>query len=346
MFLGRLEMFSCSMAIDVGTSFTRAFVRRRGVVLNQPTIVATSRNAKGREHYDVGFGAAEMLGRAPPHIEVVRPFRDGVIADFDVAQRLVKAVIRAAARRWTPFPPSVIVCVPHGSTVVERRALKEAAESAGVRTVLMIEAPMSAAVGEGAPVTGPRGSMVIDIGGGTTEIALISLGEIVHCRSLRVGGDKMTEAIQSHLRRRHNVHVGESLAEKIKREIGSAMPPANQDAVAMEVACRDIASGLPKRLRITETEIHQVLAEVIAPIGTAIRSALENISPEFAEDLSEKGLILTGGGALLRGMDALVRQFSNVAVSVPEHPMLSVVTGAGRSLENLRMFPGALARAG
>lgn len=343
MLFGLLDIFSCGMAIDLGTSFTRVFVRRRGIVINQPTVVATSRVGGKSRRLDIGFGAAEMMGRTPRDIDVVRPLKGGVIADFEVAQELVKTVIRAASKRWRLLSPSIVVCVPYGSTAVERRALKEAAGSAGVRTVFMLEAPISAAVGAGVAINESRGSMVIDIGGGTTEIGIICLGEIVHCQSIRVGGDTLTEAIRGHFRRQHNINVGETQAERLKRELGSAVPPAGGPVLSTEVTGTDIASGLPKRFQVDEAEIYRALSETMVPIAIAIRAALENVSPEIAEDIANRGIIVTGGGALLRRMDAFIRECANVAVTIPEDPMLSVVTGAGRSMQHPRVLSMAAA---
>ena len=291
---------SADMAIDLGTANTLVYVEGRGIVLNEPSVVAIQ-NIKGRRHViAVGDEAKLMLGRTPGSIQAIRPLRDGVIADFDVAEEMIKHFIRKVHNRRSFASPDIIVCVPSGSTAVERRAIQESAESAGARRVYQIEEPMAAAIGAGLPVTEPTGSMIVDIGGGTTEVAVLSLGGIVYSRSVRVGGDKMDEAIIAYIRRNHNLLVGESSAERIKKEIGSACMPEDGEGMLMQIKGRDLMNGVPKELIISERQVAESLAEPVGAIVEAVKVALEHTAPELAADIVDKGIVLSGGGALAR----------------------------------------------
>jgi rod shape-determining protein MreB and related proteins len=329
------------MAIDLGTANTLIYLRGRGIVLNEPSVVAIAQY-KGRKHVlAVGDEAKMMLGRTPANITAIRPLRDGVIADFEVAEEMIKHFIRKAHRRRFARP-LMIICVPSGSTAVERRAIREAAESAGARKVWLIEEPMAAAIGAGLPVTEPTGSMVVDIGGGTTEVAVLSLGGIVYSRSVRVGGDKMDEVIIGYIRRNHNLLVGEGSAERVKKEIGSACPPEDGDGRVMAIKGRDLMNGIPKELVITEREIAESIAEPVGAIIEAVRVALEHTQPELAADILDKGIVLTGGGALLGNLDFVLRHSTGLPVSIADDPLSCVALGAGRCLEEMEVLKAVL----
>jgi rod shape-determining protein MreB len=306
--------------------------------LNEPSVVAITTNRGKAQVLAVGDEAKLMLGRTPGNIQAIRPLRDGVIADFEVAEEMIKHFIRKVHNRRSFASPQVIICVPSGSTAVERRAIKEAAESAGARRVFLIEEPMAAAIGAGLPVTEPTGSMVVDIGGGTTEVAVISLGGIVYSRSVRVGGDKLDEAIIAYIRRHHNLLVGESSAERIKKSIGSACPPDDGDGRMMEIKGRDLMNGVPKELIISERQISESLAEPVAAIVEAVKVALEHTAPELAADIVDKGIVLTGGGALLSNLDFVLRYATGLPVSIADDPLSCVALGSGRALEEMRML--------
>jgi rod shape-determining protein MreB and related proteins len=283
-----------------------------------------------------------MLGRTPANITAIRPLRDGVIADFEVAEEMIKHFIRKAHNRRRFARPLMIICVPSGSTAVERRAIREAAESAGARKVWLIEEPMAAAIGAGLPVTEPTGSMVVDIGGGTTEVAVLSLGGIVYSRSIRVGGDKMDEAIIGYIRRNHNLLVGEGSAERIKKEIGSACPPEDGDGRVMAIKGRDLMNGVPKELVITERQIAESIAEPVGAIIEAVKVAFEPTAPELAADILDKGIVLTGGGALLGNLDFVLRHSTGLPVSIADDPLSCVALGAGRCLEEMKALKAVL----
>jgi rod shape-determining protein MreB len=281
--------------------------------------------------------AKQMLGRTPGNIAAIRPLRDGVIADFEVAEEMIKHFIRKVHNRRSFTSPLIIVCVPSGSTAVERRAIQESAESAGARKVLLIEEPMAAAIGAGLPVTEPSGSMVVDIGGGTTEVAVISLGGIVYARSVRVGGDKMDEAVISYIRRTHNLLIGESSAERIKMEIGAAAPPFDgEEGPLTEVKGRDLMNGVPREVVVSQREIAYALLEPVTQIVDAVKVALENTPPELAADIVDKGIVLTGGGGLLYRLDEVLRDATGLPVVVAEEPLNCVAMGTGRALEELK----------
>lgn len=293
MFAKLLGMFSADMAIDLGTANTLVYVRGRGIVLNEPSVVAI-KEEKGRKIVlAVGNEAKQMLGRTPGNIQAIRPLKDGVIADFDYAEQMIKYFICKVHNRRTFVTPTVVICVPFGSTAVERRAIEDSAAQAGAHKVYLIEEPMAAAIGAGLPVTEPAGSMVVDIGGGTTEVAVLSLEGIVYARSIRVGGDKMDSAIVSYIRRNMNLLVGERSAERIKKEIGSACPPEDGEGRSVEIRGRDLINGVPKEIVITERQVAESLIEPISDIVEAVKVALENTAPELAADIVDKGIVLT-----------------------------------------------------
>ncbi|TDI55520.1 MAG: rod shape-determining protein [Alphaproteobacteria bacterium] len=345
MFSGFLGMLSADMAIDLGTANTLVYVRGRGIVLNEPSVVAMADRNGRKVVIAVGDEAKMMLGRTPDDIEAIRPLRDGVIADFQVAEDMIKAFIRKVHNRRSFARPQVIICVPSGSTAVERRAIQESAESAGARRVYLIEEPMAAAIGAGLPVTEPTGSMIVDIGGGTTEVAVLSLGGIVYSRSIRVGGDKMDEAIIAYIRRNHNLLVGESSAERIKKEIGSACPPEDGEGRVIEIKGRDLMNGVPKELVISERQIAESLAEPVGAIIEAVKVALEHTAPELAADIVDKGIVLTGGGAMLGNIDYVLRHATGLPVSIADDPLSCVALGTGRCLENMKALNNVLTTA-
>ena len=336
MFSNLFGFLSADMAIDLGTANTLVYVKGRGIVLNEPSVVAITEHKGKQQVLAVGEEAKQMLGRTPGNIKAIRPLRDGVIADFEVAEEMIKYFIRKVHNRRSFASPLVIVCVPSGSTAVERRAIQESAESAGARRVYLIEEPMAAAIGAGLPVTEPTGSMVVDIGGGTTEVAVLSLGGIVYTRSVRVGGDKMNEAIIAYIRRNHNLLVGESSAERIKEDIGSACPPEDGDGPTISIKGRDLMNGVPKELVISERQIAESLAEPVGAIIEAVKVALEHTAPELAADIVDKGIVLTGGGALLGNIDLVLRHATGLPVSIADDPLSCVVLGTGRALEEMK----------
>ena len=333
---------SADMAIDLGTANTLVYVKGRGIVLNEPSVVAIIEDKGKKKVLAVGEEAKQMLGRTPGNISAIRPLRDGVIADFEVAEEMIKYFIRKVHNRRSFASPLVVICVPSGSTAVERRAIQESAESAGARRVFLIEEPMAAAIGAGLPVTEPTGSMVVDIGGGTTEVAVLSLGGIVSARSVRVGGDKMDEAIIGYMRRNYNLLVGESSAGRVKEEIGSACPPEDGDGATMEIKGRDLMNGVPKELVISERQVAEGLADPVNAIIETVKVALEHTAPELAADIVDKGIVLTGGGALLGNMDEALRQATGLPVSLADDPLSCVVMGTGRALEEMKRLKDVL----
>jgi rod shape-determining protein MreB len=335
-------MFSADMAIDLGTANTLVYVKGRGIVLNEPSVVAIADVRGKKQVCAVGDEAKMMLGRTPGNIQAIRPLRDGVIADFEVAEEMIKHFIRKVHNRHSFARPQVIICVPSGSTAVERRAIQESAESAGARRVFLIEEPMAAAIGAGLPVTEPTGSMVVDVGGGTTEVAVLSLGGIVYSRSVRVGGDKMDEAIIAYIRRNHNLLVGEGSAERIKKDIGTASPPEDGEGDTMEIKGRDLMNGVPKELIISERQIAEALAEPVGAIIEAVKVALEHTAPELAADIVDKGIVLTGGGALLCNLDFVLRASTGLPISIADDPLSCVALGTGRCLEELTTMRNVL----
>ncbi|NBR94976.1 MAG: rod shape-determining protein [Proteobacteria bacterium] len=343
--LPKISFVSKDMAIDLGTANTLVYVLGQGVVLNEPSVVAILTGAGG-VNVPCAFGetAKMMLGRTPAKIEAIRPLKDGVIADFKIAAEMIKHFIREVNQTKSWLGPRIIICVPSGSTPVERRAIQEAAEGAGANEVYLIEEPMAAAIGANLPVTEPTGSMIVDIGGGTTEVGILSLGGIVYSRSVRVGGDKMDEAIISYIRRYQNLLIGESTAERIKKTIGAACRPENGDGATIEVKGRDLSNGIPREMILTERQIAESLMETVEQIVDAIKVALECTPPELSSDIVERGIVLSGGGALLKNLDYVVRQATGLPVFVAENPLLCVVNGCGKVLENMKMFRATLFR--
>ena len=332
-----LGIFSHDLAIDLGTANTLVYVKDRGIVLNEPSVVALKKEGKGANRVlVVGKEAKRMIGRAPGNIEVVRPMKDGVIADFEVTEAMLRHFIRKAHNRKTLARPRIIVCVSSGITPVEKRAVIESAESAGAREVYLIEEPMAAAIGAGMPVTKPEGNMVVDIGGGTTEVAVISLGGIVYSHSLRVAGDKMDEAILQYIKRKHNFLIGITTAEIIKITIGIAYPSEKIDIV--EVKGRDLVTGIPKILTISSEEIREAISEQVRAIAQTVHGALEQMPPELAADLVENGIVLSGGGSLLKNLDLLLREVTKLPVTITQDPLSDVVLGAGKVLDNLSIL--------
>ncbi len=342
MFAKLLGLMSADMAIDLGTANTLVYVRGQGVVLNEPSVVAITMINGRKQVLRVGEEAKQMLGRTPGDIMAIRPLRDGVIADFEIAEEMIKHFIRKVHNRRSFVSPQMVICVPSGSTAVERRAIQEAAESAGARKVALIEEPMAAAIGAGLPVTEATGSMIVDIGGGTTEVAVISLGGIVYSRSVRVGGDKMDDAIINYIRRTHNLLIGESTAERIKKEIGSACPPEDGEGRMMEIKGRDLMNGVPKVLVISERQVAEALAEPVGAIIDAVKGALEHTAPELAADIVDRGIVMSGGGSLLGNLDYVLRYATGLAVTVADDPLSCVVLGSGQALENMKTLQRVL----
>lgn len=340
----KFSFSSKDIAIDLGTANTLVYVKEQGVVLNEPSVVAVLNEAGKLVPCAFGNTAKLMLGRTPAKIDAIRPLKDGVIADFRVAAEMIKHFIREVNKTRSWIGPLIIICVPSGSTPVERRAIQDAAEGAGANEVFLIEEPMAAAIGANLPVTEPTGSMIVDIGGGTTEVGILSLGGIVYSRSVRVGGDKMDDAIISYIRRYHNLLIGESTAERIKKGIGAACPPEEGDGETIEVKGRDLATGIPKEMILTEKQIAESLAEPVDQIVEAIKVALECTPPELSSDIVEKGIVLSGGGSMLKNLDYVVRQATGLPVFVAQDPLLSVVNGCGKVLENMKLFRAVLFR--
>lgn len=343
MFSNFLGFFSADMAIDLGTANTLVYVKGRGIVLNEPSVVAMVISGGRKQVLAVGEEAKMMLGKTPGNISAIRPMREGVIADFEVAEEMIKHFIRKVHKRKSFASPQIMICVPSGSTAVERRAIQESALSAGARRVYLIEEPMAAAIGAGLPVTEPTGSMVVDIGGGTTEVAVLSLGGIVYARSVRVGGDKMDEAIISYIRRHHNLMIGDSSAERIKHAVGAACVPLTGDGMEMSIRGRHLIDGVPKEIRITERQIAESLAEPVGSIIEAVKVALEQTPPELAADIVDKGIVLTGGGGLLKNLDRVLREATGLPVIVADDPLSCVAKGTGSALEHLKTMRHVLA---
>ena len=346
MIWNRLFKFtSHDMAIDLGTANTVVYVRGQGIVLNEPSVVAIETVNGIKRVRAVGDDAKMMMGKTPDSIEAIRPLRDGVIADIDVAEQMIKHFIQKVHGKRRMFSyPEIVICVPSGSTSVERRAIRDAASNAGASEVFLIEEPMAAAIGADMPVTEPIGSMVVDIGGGTTEVAVLSLRGLAYTTSVRTGGDKMDEAIVSYVRRHHNLLIGESTAERIKKEHGTARPPADGVGATIYIKGRDLVNGVPKEITINQGQIAEALSEPIGTIVEGVRIALENTAPELAADIVDQGIVLTGGGALMAGLDEQLREETGLPVTVAEDPLICVAIGTGRAMED-PIFRGVLASA-
>ena len=329
-----LGWFSNDLAIDLGTANTLVYVRGNGIVLDEPSVVAVRRNGRGANKVlAVGHEAKMMLGRTPGSIEAIRPMKEGVIADFEVAEAMLRYFIKKAHNRRTLIRPRVIACVPSGITHVEKRAVRESAESAGAREVFLIEEPMAAAIGAGLPITEPTSNMVVDIGGGTTEVAVISLAGIVYSKSVRVGGDKMDEAVLQYIKGTYNLLIGERSAEQIKTTIGNAYRTDNVEH--MQIKGRDLANGIPKIIGIDSDEVRQAITEQVKTIVETVKSALEQTPPELAADIVDNGIVLTGGGALLKGLDKLLREETGLPITITEEPLTTVVLGSGKALDEI-----------
>lgn len=328
--------FSKDLGIDLGTANTLVFVKGKGIVVREPSVVALRTDTKTIEA--VGEQAKKMIGRTPGNIRAVRPMKDGVIADFETTATMIKYFIRQAQKQRSLFPrhPNVMVCVPSGITAVEKRAVEDATKQAGAREAYTIEEPFAAAIGADLPVWEPTGSMVVDIGGGTTEVAVISLGGIVTARSIRVAGDEMDEAVISYIKRQYNLMIGERTAEQLKMEIGSALPFDRPEKI--EIRGRDLVSGLPKTLAISSDEITEALADTVNAIVDAVKVTLEKCPPELSADIMDRGIVLTGGGALLRNLDKLLQRETGMPVIVADNPLDCVAIGTGRSLDNIHLF--------
>ena len=327
--------FSNDMAIDLGTANTLVYVKGEGIVLNEPSIVAI--HQADNTVLAVGKEAKAMLGRTPGNIVAIRPLKDGVIADFDVTEKMLNYFIRRVHKRRALVRPRIVIGVPSGITQVEKRAVRDSAMQAGAREVYLIEEPMAAAIGAGMPITEPGGNMIVDIGGGTTEVAVISLSGIVYSRSVRIAGDEMDEAIVQYIRKNYNLLVGERRAEEIKIRLGSAYPMGGERRT-MEVKGRDLIDGIPKTIVIGDDEIREALREPIMTIVEAVRTALERTPPELAADIVDKGIVLTGGGALLKGLDLLLRQETNLPITIAEDPLSCVALGTGKVLDELDLL--------
>ena len=330
-------LFSNDLAIDLGTANTCVYVKGKGIVLNEPSVVAVRVDRRGAgKILAVGREAKMMVGRTPGNIVAIRPLKDGVIADFEITEAMLRHFIRAVHNRGTLVRPRIIICVPGGITQVEKRAVRESAKSAGAREVFLIEEPMAAAIGAGLPITEPTASMVVDIGGGTTEVAVISLAGIVYSKSVRVAGDKMDEAVLQHIKRHYNLLIGIATAEVIKNEIGNAYPGDHLETI--EVKGRDLVTGIPKILTIDSDEVREAISEQVRTIVETVHIVLEQMPPELSADIVDRGFVLTGGGALLKNLDVLLRKRTGLPVSIPEDPLLAVALGSGMALQELAIL--------
>ncbi len=338
--MGFFDFVSNDIGIDLGTANTLVYVRNQGIVLNEPSVVAVERSTG--KVLAIGSAAKEMMGRTPGSIQAVRPLKDGVIADFEISEKLIADFLRRVVKHRYLMKPRVVISVPSGITEVEKRAVRDSAENAGAREVYLLQEPMAAAIGVGLPVDQPTGQMVIDIGGGTSEIAVIALNGIVNDTSIRVAGDEFNDAIVNYLKKNYNLLIGELTAEDIKIKIGSAFPLEKE--LSLEVRGRDLVAGVPKNLKISSVQIREALAETVDIVVEAVRQTLEQTPPELASDILERGIVLTGGGALLRGLDKRLRQETNLPVNVAEDPLTCVVRGAGKVLEEFGKYGKVLER--
>jgi len=332
-------LFSNDLAIDLGTANTLVYVKGKGIVCAEPSVVAVQKDSRGiKKVLAAGHEAKEMLGRTPGNIEAIRPMKDGVIADFEITEAMLRYFIRKVHNRKSLVRPRIIICVPFGITEVERRAVRESAECAGAREVYLIEEPMAAAIGAGLPITEATGNMIVDIGGGTTEVAVISLAGIVFSQSVRVAGDKMDEAIIQYIKRKYNMLIGERTAELIKITIGNAYP--NGEVKTMEIKGRDLVAGVPRVMEINSDEIREAIAEPVFAIVEAVKEALEKTPPELAADIVDKGIVLAGGGALLKNLDVLLKEETGLPISIAPDPLSAVVLGTGKALDELDRLKG------
>ena len=329
-----LSFLSSDLAIDLGTANTLVYAKGKGIVVSEPSIVAVNRSTGKVEA--VGKDAKDMLGRTPGNISAIRPMKDGVIADFEITEKMLSHFIRKAHNRSTLVRPRIVIGIPSEVTQVEKRAVKDSALKAKASEVYLVDQAMAAAIGAGLPITEPSGNMVVDIGGGTTDIAVISLAGIVYSKSVRVAGNEMDEAIISHIKKKYNLLIGERTAEQIKQEIGSAFPL--DEPLTMEIKGRDLIEGVPKTLTVTDAEIREALAEPISTIVNAVRVALERTPPELSADIVDRGIVLTGGGSLLKNLDKLLREETGLPVSVAEDPLSSVVLGTGKMLSDFDLL--------
>lgn len=329
-----IGLFSNDLAIDLGTANTIVFVRGKGIVLREPSVVAIHNETK--EILAVGSEAKQMLGRTPGNIVAIRPMRDGVIANFEITEAMIKHFIRRVHNRKTLVRPRVVIAVPSGITQVEKRAVRDSAISAGAREVYLMEEPMAAAIGVGLPISNPIGNMIVDVGGGTTEVAVISLSGIVYSKSVRVGGDEMDEAIINYIKRKYNLLIGERTAEEIKIKIGSAYPLNEKQE--MEIKGRDLVAGIPKTLLVNDEEIREALAEPVRTIVETVKIALERTPPELAADIVDKGIVMAGGGSMIRGLDLLLREETGLPIILAEDPLSAVALGTGKALDELELL--------
>ena len=332
-------LFSKDMAIDLGTANTLVYVKGEGVILNEPSVVATIENEGRTQVLAVGNEAKQMLGRTPGKIKAIRPMKDGVIADFDVAEQMIKSFIKKVHKGRSISNPQIVICVPSGATNVERRAIRESADAAGARRVYLIEEPVAAAIGIGLDISQPIGNIIVDVGGGTTEIAVISLNGVVTKETIRIAGDEMDEAVLQWFRNEHKLEIGLGMSETIKKSVGSAMKMSSE---TIAVKGRDLVSGIPKTIEVSSDEIRQALKDPVNSIVEAVKRCLEQTPPELAADILERGIILAGGGSLLKGIDQIIRERTKVPVNVSEDPLLSVVKGTGMVLENLKKYEAVL----
>ena len=338
-----LGLFSNDLAIDLGTATTLVYVKGKGIVLCEPSVVAVRKDSRGgKTILAVGKEAKRMLGRTPGNIVAIRPMKDGVIADFEITERMLRYFIAQVHKGRTLVRPRIIVSVPSGITEVEKRAVRESAQSAGAREVYLIEEPMAAAIGAGLPVSEPSGNMIVDIGGGTSEVAVISLSGIVYAQSVRVGGDKMDDAVAQFIKRKYNLLIGERTAETVKIQIGTAYP--EKEMKTMEIKGRDLVAGNPKVLQVNSEEIREALAEPVNSIVEAVKTTLERTPPELAADIVDKGIVLAGGGSLLRNLDVLLREETSLPITIAEDPLSAVVLGSGKALDELDLLKEVMIR--
>ncbi|MBQ9335608.1 MAG: rod shape-determining protein [Alphaproteobacteria bacterium] len=337
-----LGVFSTDMAIDLGTANTLVYVEGKGIVLNEPSVVAIATVNNKTEVVAVGSEAKQMLGKTPGHIRAIRPLRDGVIADFEVAEEMIKYFIKKIHNnRLFSASPRIVICVPYGATAVERRAIQESAEEAGAREVYLIEEPMAAAIGAGLPITEPQGSIIVDIGGGTTEVAVISLGGIVYASSIRVGGDRMDEEIATYIRKNFNLLIGEATAERIKKEIGSAITLPESKDMRITIKGRSLIDGNPRDIEVTQDNVAEALMDPVSAISEGVKDALEQTPPELVADIMDAGITLSGGGALLANLETVISRVTGVVVKLAKQPLNCVVEGTGRALAETKK-PGSI----